>query len=82
MKLSLGNEWAQALENAKRDAVPPVPDGWITMKQFRGSDKTRDIAQIEMRLLISTGRVESRKFKVRDGDTLRSIPHYRLLKKK
>lgn len=75
------DEWKAALEEAGASRSDAVPKGWIIMAEFaRRINKAVSTAQQDMRLLIDTGKAESRTFRIQTGRRVLPVPHYRLKK--
>lgn len=71
--------WASALESVLCESADKVPKGWVTTKEFSEIIKLSAAqANRNMRLLISKGKAETKKFNIKCGTTVRPVPHYRL----
>lgn len=79
---TLLDEWKSALAEAETAALPVVPPGWITLRQF-GEIIERSYAQAgkQMRLLMDNGKAEAKRFLIQTGTVTRPVMHYRLKKK-
>lgn len=85
MHKNINTEWAKTLHNALKKEVEPVPKGFYTNKQV-AQQLGVQVAQATkvLKELRSRGLCEVKNFRaiVNEESTLiRSVPHYRLIKK-
>jgi DNA-binding Lrp family transcriptional regulator len=56
-----------------------VPPGWTNTKELaKELNLSESAAFRRIKMLISSGRIEIRKFKINAGATVRPVPHYKL----
>lgn len=73
------SSWIQALSEVIGETADKVPKVWVTTKEFSEIIKLSPAqANKNMRLLISKGKAETKKFNIKCGTTVRPVPHYRL----
>ena len=57
----------------------PVPAGWLTAAQHAvASDLSSPQARARLKILVDRGDAEMRKFKIRSGQRVYPVPHYKL----
>lgn len=77
------DEWACALEEAYGAQEDVVPKGFVTMREYATKTGVHlRTANDRMRAMIGAGTAEMRAFRIRVGQQLRPVPHYRALVKK
>ncbi len=73
--------WADALQSAILTKVDKVPPGFQTMFQIAAQiGKSRPRTGELMQIAIAGGNVEVRQFRIKTGQIMRPVPHYRLIK--
>ena len=69
---------AEALR-AMREPEEAVPKGWLTSKQWAAEERRAESTiRKQLRVLTDAGKIELKFFKVRTGQLIRPVPHYRL----
>ncbi len=73
--------WADALQDAITAKVDKVPPGFQTMEQIAAQiGKSRPRTGQLMQIAIAGGNVEIKSFRIKTGQIIRPVPHYRLIK--
>lgn len=75
------NEWIELLQSAHEVKPDVIPEGFFTTVQLAQKvGKSEPVMCKKLRLLLSQGKVERKKFRVFNGKYVRGEYHYRIKK--
>jgi hypothetical protein len=77
------NDWAELIASASKKQVDDIPDGYLTCQQIaKQENKDVKFIQKKIKFLIEDGKIEFKKFKIKQysGVVFPTI-HYRIINK-
>lgn len=75
-------DWIDGLAQGLGREGDEVPEGWLNARQIGAKiNRSRETAARHARLGVDAGRLKMRKFRIKSGDRILPIPHYKEVRK-